>query len=227
VDAVADVLDARGMTRCGRSLPLDDGAERTTHPFGFDWLASVVNSDCETIRVLGIWMPGAFQYRIDVPADAQQLTVRLRQSPDDRLLTRILLRRGAPIEYMVQPVIMGLSVVFPQAFDHEFGEFEDAEVSATVDVQSTPPLQPGETYYVAVLHQSCPDSEQRVSATTSTDPPTPDGGIESDASTDATDDNPRGGCGCAAGGDAPPLLLLLLMVFAGLGLHRRRRRRRR
>jgi len=221
-DSVAAVLDARGMTRCGRSLPLDGGAEQTTHPFGFDWLATVANSDCETLRVLGVWMPGAFQYRIDVPADAQQLTVRLRQSPNDRLLTRILLRRGDPIEYVVQPVMMGLSVVFPQAFDHELGEFEDAEVSVTVDVQSDPPLQPGQTYYVAVLHQNCPDSEQNVSASTSTDAPTPDGGIEGDATTDATD-TPRKGCGCTTGHNAPPLFLLLLLVL-GLGWVVKRRR---
>lgn len=223
-DSVAGVLDARGMTRCGRNLPLDNGVEQTTHPFGFDWLATVVGSDCETVRVLGIWLPGAFQYRIDVPPDAQQLTVRLRQSPDDRLLTRILLRRGDPIEYMVQPVIMGLSVVFPQEFDHEFGEFEDAEVSVTVDVQSDPPLEPGQTYYVAVLHQNCPDSQQIVSASTSTDAPTPDGGIGGDATTDATD-TPRAGCGCTTGRDTPPLPLLLLMVVGLVLLGVRRRKR--
>ncbi len=221
-DSVAAVLDARGMTQCGRNLPLDNGIERTTHPFGFDWLAGVANSDCESLRVLGVWLPGAFQYRIDVPSDAQQLTVRLRQSPNDRLLTRVLLRRDDPIEYVVQPVIMGLSVVFPQQFDHEFGEFEDDELSVTVDVNSDPPLQPGQTYYVAVLHQNCPDSEQIISASTSTEAPTPDGGIGDDATTDATD-TPSKGCGCATTGDTPPLPLLLLLGMTLLLAIRRRR----
>jgi MYXO-CTERM domain-containing protein len=215
-DAVAQVLDARGMTRCGRNLPLDDGAQQTTHPFGFDWLSTVVNSECETVRVLGIWMPGAFQYRIDVPNDAQQLTVRLRQSPNDRLLTRILFRRADPIEYTVQPIVMGLSVVYPKEFDHEFGEFEGDDVSVTVDVLSEPPLQPGETYYVSVLHQNCPDSEQIVSASTSTDAPTPDGSI------DTPPDDPGRGCTCATTRDAPPLPLILLIALALLGLRRRR-----
>ena len=220
-DSVAAVLDARGMTQCGRNLPLDNGAERTTHPFGFDWLSSVANSDCETIRVLGVWLPGAFQYSIDVPADAQQLTIRLRQSPGDGLLTRILLRAGAPIEYVVQPVMMGLSVVFPQAFDNEHGEFEDNDVSVTVDVLSDPPLQPGQTYYVAVLHQNCPNSTQIVSASTSTDAPTPDGGV--DATTDATD-TARPGCGCTTTPTTPALPLLLLLAF-GFWLIARRRLR--
>ncbi len=224
-EAVAQVLDARGMTQCGRNLPLDNGVAQTTHPFGFDWLATVVNSECESVRVLGIWLPGAFQYSIHVPADAQQLTVRLRQSPDDRLLTRILLRRDTPIEYIVQPTGMGLSVVYPQQYDHEFGEFEGTDVSVTLDILSDPPLQPGETYYVAVLHQNCPDSEQIVSASTSTDAPTPDGGIDGDATADSTDDDPHRGCGCTATGN-PGTLPLMLMLLWGLVLIRLRRRRR-
>jgi hypothetical protein len=85
-DAVAGILTARGMDRCGRVLDLVPGEDVVTHPFGFDWVAGVANSDCETVRVLGIWVPGAFQYRIDVPSDARTLRVRVRHEPGDRLL---------------------------------------------------------------------------------------------------------------------------------------------
>ncbi|MFH2007111.1 MAG: hypothetical protein ABI333_11040 [bacterium] len=229
VDDVNAILEARGMTTCGRSLPLDDGLERTTHPFGFDWLAQVANNECEGIRAVGVWLPGAFQYRITVPADAQALTVRLRQFPADELLYRFLLRKAEPIGYMVQPLMMGLSIVFPQQYDFDFGEYESDDHSVTITTRSDPPLEPGATYYIAVLHQNCPDSEQHISARTSPELPPPDGGLD-DASTGDSTDNSKSGCSCntttssstSSSRDASPILVLLLVAFLAAWNRRRR-----
>lgn len=220
-DQVAGILAARGLDRCGRVLDVVRGVETVTQPFGFDWVARQFNNDCETIRVLGIWVPGAFQYRVDVPSDARTLRVQVRHAPGERLLYRVLLRRDAPVGFSVSPVVQGFSVVFARYFDQDFGEFSDADHTVTLTTEDAVPLVPGSSYYIALLHQNCPDTQLTLRVTTSTNLPEPDGGV------DPTDDG-KSGCGCAqpVGGGRPGSLPLELVWLLGImgWLSRRRRR---
>jgi MYXO-CTERM domain-containing protein len=212
--AIDAVLDARGLSTCGREQSLDDGAEIVTHPFGFDWLGRVMNMECDSVRIFGVFLPSPFQYRITVPADARTLSVHVRQSPTEGLLWRLYLRREQPVTFSLARLIGGLKATFIEDFDHEYGDSESADATHVLTTEHDPPLVPGATYYVALAHQNCPDSETRISAATSPDLPAPDGGI--DVHGGGSD-----GCGCAAAErGAAGWLLLLAMVW--LALWRRR-----
>jgi hypothetical protein len=226
-DAISGILESRGMDRCGRVLELERGVDVVTRPFGFDWVARQFGSDCETVRVLGIFVPGAFQYRLDVPADSKTLRVRVQHDPGERLLYRVLLRRDQPVGFSVSPVVQGFSVVFARHFDHDFGEFDSAEQTITLTTEDASPLVPGTSYHIALLHQNCPETELRLRATTAVDLPAPDGGV-------GPVEDPKTGCGCAheghgAGGMAGGLPFAALWLALPLAwiLGRRRWQRRR
>ena len=85
------------------------------------------------------------------------------------------------------------------------------EDSVAVEPDDEEPLVPGSTYYVAFLHQNCPDTEVQISAEISPNLYAGDAGLG--------DDEPKEGCGCQTSGNGTPLLLslLLLAVAASLG----------
>lgn len=226
-ETLAGIITTRGIDNCDRVIELVPGVDVRTQPFGFDWLARIANSECETLRVLGIWLPGPFQYRIEVPAEAQTLQVRVRHDPDDRLLFRVLLRREEPVAFSVSPVVQGLNVVFARHYDHDFGEYEQADETVTLTTADPEPLVPGSTYYVAFLHQNCPDTQMRILADTSTDLP-----VDPDAGVGPIEEGGRCGCACASTPGSPSvrdgvdgLIMGLVWLLVPLVILCRRRRR--
>jgi MYXO-CTERM domain-containing protein len=121
---------------------------------------------------------------------------------------------------------------------------ETGDETITIDLDSDPPLEPGQTYYVALAQKNCTintagitgmDTTTRISATVEqeveidggvpVDGGDPDGGDTQDASAPEANGPKTGGCGCSqpggpGGPGGPASVLLFLALLAGLWLRR-------
>ena len=226
-DQVETILESRGFLVCDRALPMDGGAAHAINTPGFELMAQAMGRTCLEMRDYGMWMPGYFQYRIDVPPGARTLTIRVAHEPGDGdMLWHAYVRSGEMIWFELLPVFGGMfHVPEVSGYDNHFGYFQSGAETLIIDTASRPPLQPGTTYYLAFTHQNCPTNVTTVTAETSTEGPQADGGLDGGTG-DATptDTDPKGGCSCSQPGGGGGLFWLLFLGIALLFTWRGRRR---
>ncbi len=244
VAQVQSLLDARGLLGCGRFLDLSDGTAKTHALVGFDDLGAQMGADCATMRqYFGYWLPGTFQFKIDAPQDVSNIRIRfsMSQIPGTDLLYKFWVRKDEMVHYRLEELFGGFNIAVPQDFDFESDEMTAAQGGVVLDATSTPPLEAGGVYYVAIGTRNCPSTmatfqvfveqtgTEELDAGVDSGPDADledagdwDAGDQSDSG-DATDEAPASGrgCSCRTGGGqgGAPLLLLVL----GLALWRRRR----
>lgn len=250
LDAVITALTDHGMLSCGRDINLEPGPRETGILFNFAAVAAMLTQygtpmTCEEARTANLpiinvpfpAIPANFQFRRHVDADASAVSFTVRFTPDTDLQYWIYVRRGHMVHFHTQDMYGMLTLVEPDQYDHVFGPLDAGEHTVTIDLQSDPALQPGEDYYLAITQKNCTTllgqparQTLEVSAEVDTTPPTPDAGVEPDATVDATPDGgttgPSGkkGCGCATQDGSAPTTPLLALLLGLLGLAWRRRR---
>lgn len=176
-----------------------------------------------------------------MPAEATSLILRVRHEPGTDQQFWIYPRKGEMVHLTEQT--MGGMFTLVDVADYEWGPFTNADQQVKIDLTSDPALEPGQTDYFTITAKNCTTSPTGqparqtilVTGTTGDEPYTPDGGVGSDASTDATPDGGTGdggtgdgggnkGCGCHPPGPGTPLPagLILLGLVPVAWIHRRR-----
>jgi hypothetical protein len=242
ITALQEALDERGVTRCGRSLPLTDG-----EIFEFDVMHMMGMTElpadmCEMAQEAGIHFPLTYQFAITTPpAEEGEVFSLDLELPMERVTG------GTPslddLDYVVfvrkdELVTFDYDLVQTEyGFDMEspFGVgydlvFEDMPevIHLPGDGEGEMALENDTTYYVAMYHMNCPAVtiawEPQITLTTEM------GDDDDDDSEGDDDDNgsnlPRnedsGDCSCEAVQSPRPFSLLVCLVPAvALALRRR------
>lgn len=140
---VREQVLATGMSGCPRIIPLDSGQVQHTY---------VLSGGLEG----GLYrMPGQNQFSIDVPPDAERLVIEVGDfSGGDGLVWSLLMRTGEPV--LTEPsnlATLGLGFSSPILWDW-VADGDEAFEGVVLDANSNPPLQPGQTVYIAVAGRS-------------------------------------------------------------------------
>jgi len=208
---------SRGLPTCDRFIPLTENLQRQGYIYGVGSTPGMAI------------FPFGYQYKIEVPKDAEELTLFVKgYGWGGGGSIAAYVRSGKPVDYSYS------------------GSTYDLIKSNTVntlviDKNSKAPLVPGSTYYVLPLNAGkqtsvfmitysaklkappMPDLGPPDMGTPDQTPPAKDtyiAGADADDESGLTD---RGGCSCSVEGSATAPLLPLLMVL-GLWVARRRRR---
>ena len=173
VDEVIDILEDRGMYRCGRSVELQDGVPMTfgvghLEGYGMDDLSDAI---CESFRDDAIRFDSRFQWAVTLPGadQGQVFSLQLafdieRQDGDDLeeddLHYTIYARQDEMIEFEVEEVettyvAMPLPVPRPEKYDEAFGGTLPGLVITDESAEEIR-LSPGATYYFSMVHMNCP-----------------------------------------------------------------------
>jgi MYXO-CTERM domain-containing protein len=250
-DAISAALADHGLLDCGRDITLEADEEQTNVMFNFVMVAYMMGQmgggtvTCEEARTAQMPMinrpfpaiPNNFQFKKTVPAGATSLTLRVRHTPGTDLQYWIYARRGELVHFNEEDFFGMITLVDVDEFDHEFGPFDADDQTVTIDLDSDPALEAGQDYYFAITQKHCTTAMGQparmnvyVSAETDDTPVTPDAGVQSDASTDATPDAGTGdggnnkGCSCTqrGPGHSAPLGTLVFGLLALVWIRRRR-----
>lgn len=197
----AQVLAARGLDVCGRSVPLTAGLPRTGTAIGADTVAKALGLDqgvCSALRLIGARVPLVVSYVATVPEEpvgGLELTMaleRLDGAPleDGDVLYEVVLRRGAPAQLALVPLEFGgasLSIVNGVEAADAVRDGSPTTVTVT-DLE----LEPGATLHINVLSAHCRSMRHQTTLKwLPPAPPEPDAGPAEDAAGDATDDAPE------------------------------------
>ncbi|MFH1437165.1 MAG: hypothetical protein ABIJ56_15770 [Pseudomonadota bacterium] len=184
---IEGIFAETGMDICERVIALDGGIEYSTYLFGLIYLNA-----CDYLglaELAGYSFPSAFQWSIDVPEDATSLSVDLRVetlTPGEESHA-LHVRGGTYVEFELIELFGGFYLPLRvNAADHSV----ENTLGIEIDLNSDPPLQPGEPYYIAITYLSCPMATYTISAETSNDPlpdPVPEA-VEDDIEEDVPDE---------------------------------------
>lgn len=204
-------IEARGLlTECNRVIPLTEATPRGGYMLG-------------TSSVMGItYVPAGLQYRIDTPADAKTVTIRVEgmghMGPTSSTSVGAFIRKGATVSFTGNE---------PQ---RDF-TMQNTESEFVLEREGKNLLVPGASYYVLPLNVGQYGFGYQISVTIERAPLTPDlGPSQPDAGADlagrdssSTSNNATGGGGCAVSGvEAGAPLGLSLLLLGLLALRRRR-----
>jgi hypothetical protein len=214
---VGKELKLRGVDTCSRIVPLAPGQTLKGYILGRAYLPGLPVA------------PGPLQYRIDVPADAVQLDLKLSGAQlFSSKIAGAYIRRDLPVAY-------GTKV------SYDLAKPSNVSILSLTLADTTNRLQPGASYYILPVNEGSYETTYAIQVTltrdqTSTPPPPalePDGGVAplpppnappaapAAPGAEATTDDPAAG-GCACRLDARPdggfvltgLLLLALLLRA-------------
>jgi hypothetical protein len=255
-DELETALTSRNMLECDRSIALQTGERQTGIATNFQMIAQMISMysgqqiSCEESREYSVPMlggpvppfPGNFQFSQEVASDISSVSFRIQHEPDNGLHYWVYVRKGEMVGFDVQGGYFTFAVAAD--YDYEFGPLETGDETITIDLDSDPPLEPGQTYYVALAQKNCTintagitgmDTTTRISATVEqeveidggvpVDGGDPDGGDTQDASAPEANGPKTGGCDCSqpggpGGPGGPASVLLFLALLAGLWLRR-------
>ncbi len=218
---VAQELKARGLEGCSRIVPLAPGQTLKGYLLGRAYLPGLPAA------------PGPLQYRVDVPADAVQVDVKL--SGVQMFSSKIAgayVRRGLPVAY-------GTKVTY------DLAKPSNVSVLSLTLTDTKNLLQPGSSYYILPVNEGSYETTYSIQVEVPRPgppepPPAPasDGGAPPPAPTPSAppaappegapatgDPAAASGCACQLGGAAAPAPLLGLALLAlGVFVVRRRAR---
>jgi len=166
---VETIFQERGMDICDRFIDLKGAESYSTLLFG---LSMMGESACDYIsyaQALGLSMPTAFQWYIDVPEDATTLKIDFSLtlfSPGEEQHW-LYLRKEEPVEFELVSIIPGL--VLPLRVQKADKTFEMSN-GFTLTPYTDPPVEPGKRYYVAISSLSCPMGRYTISGSTGNEP---------------------------------------------------------
>jgi MYXO-CTERM domain-containing protein len=226
-DAVNGILEARGLVRCGRDIPLTAGEDLGINLIGFSTVGQMMGASCSQVRQTGLWIPAPFQFKVPTPANATSVTFRISypQNATD-LQYKLYVRQGEMVEFRLEMFLGMIQIPIADEFDRELSAQTGLETVMTVNLDSTPAFVPGADYYFVLVHQNCPMTIPTITAEVTTEQPqvdagVPDAAVSADASTTPPDE-PKDGCSCASTGAGEGLALLLLVLGALFFIRRRR-----
>lgn len=215
VETVRDITEARGLDRCGRAVPVAEGA-----PASFIWLGADLfdASLCGLVRGVGVQLTPPFQLEATVPppppdAEITGLSVRVEATPitpgalaDDDLQYAIVATRGELVRFEVQPLeLLGSTFTLPREPANADWIVADQPSTAVLPLEGAG-LAAGDAIFLTLAGMNCRTTDAEVAISWETRP------TAAPAQPLAT-----GGGGCGGKG-AAALLLLPLGLF---GLRRR------
>ena len=219
VGAVREITEDRGLTRCGRSVPVAEG-----EPAAFVWLGADLfdASLCELVRGVGVQLTPPFQLEATVPApppgrELTSLVVSLDATPvsfgslaDDDLQYSLVAASDELVRFEVQPLeLLGSTFMLPKEPANARWTVPDQPTEAVLpaDVLGSPTFTQGDRVYVTLAGMNCRTTNAQVSIEWETRP------VAAPPAATAS-----GGGGCRSGGAAGAIVLLPLGL---LGLRRR------
>jgi hypothetical protein len=218
LDTVATITAERGLTQCGRAVPVTADT-----PAAFVWLGADLfdASLCDLVRGVGVQLTPPFQLEATVPAPPQGeeitgLVVSLEATPlslgaleEDDLQYSLVGATGELVRFEVQPLeLLGSTFMLPKEPANAAWSVPDQPTQTVLqagDIGSGS-FAPGEQIYLTLAGMNCRTTNAQVS-------------IEWETSATAAPPvaTATGGGGCGGKGAAAALLL----PFGLLGLRRR------
>lgn len=222
VSVVRDIVDARGLSTCGRDTPISPEQPGAGYLLGADFVDA---SLCEVVRGLGVRIGAPFQYTLTIPEDPEgrqvtglSLNIDLSRPNggtlhDSDLDYTVYARADELVHYEINPLdILGYTFLLPTGSDNADLEWPGApaSVSVTAEALGIEVLPAGSTWTFGILGMNCVTTAVEVTpAFTWSEPP-------------PAQINPLAGeyvGGCAG------LRSALLLPWVGLGIFGLRRRR--
>jgi MYXO-CTERM domain-containing protein len=245
---ISQVMHDRGLDDCARSLEVSPTKSRKTNVIGFDLVAQYMGGTCEQIKVLGITSTSLFQFMTRTSASDTQVRFKVdfqKLSGTSSWDWDIYVRRHEPVTFSST-----MYTIAPDSFDYKVEHITKTSGELLIDADSQPAFNPGQTYYLVLVHRNCPTGRATISVATDlpveagVDAPSEAEGFDAeaggadvaleDAPIDVTGITPSealpgvmqgAGCSCKLAStrrsDAAGLLGLLLAAM--LGVRRRRR----
>lgn len=227
---VKAILDDLGLTGCGRAVDVTPKTPAVSGFTGLTLLGQYFGGYSCGQLASQVKMTSLFQYRFVAGATDKyaKLSVALKPAGfggggggggPDTLDYSLYVHKGSLVTFTGN--FGGGQPYKARTFDYKVEHLSDPNGSITLGPGGAGPLEPGATYYLAVLHANCPTTEGTVSVEASEIVPEPDAGVdagmdasESDAGAEAGEslvpDASAGGGGCACtttpgGGARAPL----------------------
>lgn len=217
---VGKELKLRGVDTCSRIVPLAPGQTLKGYILGRAYVPGLPVA------------PGPLQYRIDVPADAVQLDLKLTGAQlFSSKIAGAYIRRDLPVAY-------GTKV------SYDLAKPSNVSVLSLTLADTTNRLQPGASYYILPVNEGSYETTYAIQFTLTreeAEPPPPpalepDGGLAPPPPTqppaapanptpDATADPPAGGCACRLDASLPSGSALTVLLLLALLIRARRRAR--
>ena len=236
---VKSEIAGRGLDDCGRVLAIGDGQARSLTVVGLDLLGQLLGGSCGQLQGFALAGQGTFHLsRTTLPTDsAVHFHLEMNADSPGDLDYQVVIRKGSPVSFKADPntgfaAATGLDQLIPSTSDTE---------DVVIDGSSTPPFEPGATYYLVVTNTTCSSAKLTISADNIVPPPPKTSSSSSSKSASSSSSTGSGGgpselridrgCGCiAAGSDATPwsdgrVGVLTLMSIGVLRLRRGRARR--
>jgi MYXO-CTERM domain-containing protein len=240
-DQVAADVAARGLDDCDQTLALEDGQSRSVGMIGLSLLGQLFGGSCEALKGGGFQMQSFFHFSRATKATDEAVHFKIDMQPETSgdVSFTVFVRKEFHVTFIAPG---GFSLPAPTVFDAKF-DFAGPTGDVVLDKDSMPAFEPGATYFIAVVHSSCPNVQMTTSADNiDTTPPvsssstvasTGAGGAGGEGGSSGSGEGARGelaggGCDCTVGDEASGARQtggVLALAALGLSLARRRRRR--
>jgi MYXO-CTERM domain-containing protein len=194
------ILDDLGLTRCGRAVEITKAASATSGLAGLTLLGQYFGGySCKQLSAQ-VKMTSLFQYKYVAGANDKYVKFNLGLAPapfgggsgPSTLDYSLYVRKGNMVTFTGS---LGGSPYKPKNFDFKVEHLtDDAGGSIALGPGGVGDLEPGATYYVAVLHANCPTMEGTMSVEPYDHVPDTDAGVDAGEDTGpAFDAGPDGG----------------------------------
>jgi len=227
LEAIQASLEDRGMSVCGRSLPMEPDEP---FEFGLPLFMGMQEMDeewCERMRDMGMNLVPSFQFALTTPPASEGTLEELEISIDmdrydgagfaeDELHYTFLIREGEMVEFdyelIESPNGHEFETPVPGEHDRELDDNPDEIVIALDDEDLE--LRADTTYYLTLIHRNCAAVDMTLEAELDIAAPP----------ADDDDDDDGDGCNCrlSGGSGAPALGAGLGLALLAFALRRRR-----
>jgi len=159
--AITKVVAERGLDDCGHVLSLDTKARSFSLP-GLGFIGQFFGAGCDQVKKYGASLQSAFHLSRSTSADAKSVRFDVTLKPEKGSLDwAIHVRKGQHVAFSSSKG--GFPVV--SASDYVVKGLSGAKGSVVIDATSDPPFEPGATYYMVLVHQSCASADVTITAT--------------------------------------------------------------
>jgi hypothetical protein len=205
---VKAILDDLGLTGCGRAVDVTPKAPAVSGFTGLTLLGRYFGGySCDQLSTQ-VKMTSLFQHRFVAGANDKYAKLSLALAPagfgggggggSDTLDYSLYVRKGNLVTFTGN--FGGGQPYKARTYDYKVEHLADANGSIALGPTGVGPLEPGATYYLAVLHANCPTMQGTVSVETLEVAPEADAGV--DAGIDAAGSDVGSDAGSDAGSGA-------------------------